>query len=1253
MNLRLLSASCTLVGGLVLSVLLPAASAHADAEDDFKLARNLFRNDGDYATSATLFAGFIRDYPGNPHLAEARLLLARSFARSRRCVDAVPAFESFYDQHSDHLDAAEARRERADCLTILGEFSRAASGLEEVQRLYSESPFAAGALLGAASNFARAGDLPNAVRAYDKLLTNYASKPEARRGRYRLAQLRFAAGDATSALTLLASISQSAPRSDEARDALLLSGNIDLVLNHATGAEATFDRLHETFAGSAHSDSAYLDLAGFYMGGTRYNDAIAGYERAIEAIRNDTLAARACLGHADALRLTGQAAESLSEYSELVASGSPVREPARLGQAIALGQTGRFGAAVGLFLQLVQAPSGGPPSSVAVAAVRELGALYRRQGDLPRASSWFRRYLDDGERYGATFPESAAERDLVRLQLAQVLDASGYHDDAVRRFGNLSRSLGPLAGEAQYGLAVAYEGAGSQRLAIGEYGAFLERYPGNPRAAQVRQRIEYLREYTIVDADRLARALQQIYVDELSGTARQQSRLQAARALRDHQDFDSAVRAWETYVGAYPNDATTAEAQFYLADCLYRLSRQRQLEGNEAAADSLHALALQEDRILAAADAGRWSRLARLRRVESTAATMSDTARSRVLETGYSGFLLDHPLSDETADGRARALLGLADSRRLSAAADSTKLGEADQAYSQMLTEAPVSPLAPRARFGRAVVALERSMTAAAIDSLSTLLPTLPGTSLQPEALATLGVALARAGRHGEAATRLGELLLAFPDYEGRRIAQELLGDTYLALGDATRAAELFATLAESDPQGDVDGSLRRRLARAQQLRGNPGAALIIYDRLLSKGAGAADSLQVARGRVLAGLGREEEAVAAFGQVQRGALLPEAQLGAADLHFAAGRFEPAAAAYAPLLNGDIDAGVMGRAVACLYELGRVDEAEEMADRHRKLFGKEGVWPYLFRLYEGRYLLARREYDKAQKVFESVAEDAADRLATADVGSGVPVIMRRMAADPVSSGVFFGATAQWEKMRAEPTEEGTAKALQAQANFAAQYPDSPFAADIHMRLAEFHLALGHLRPAAGAFRRVADGAHSTLIQKQEAVWQLEQCYSRLFEWDEALKISRLIQTEFPAHPKTSYLQLEIGYLLKEMGQHAEAIAALTKVLEWAEGEDAAEARLYIGQSYQHTGDYRKAIHAFYKVAFYGAGASTQWINTADFQRARCHEKLGEFDTARNIYQRIILRDGGGSELGRFARQNIDLLPSSPDGTMASP
>ena len=87
MNPRLLSGSCARLGLLVLSVLLPAATAYADADDDFKLARNLFRDAGDYGTSATLFAGFIRNYPGDPHLAEARLLLAQSCTspQTERC----------------------------------------------------------------------------------------------------------------------------------------------------------------------------------------------------------------------------------------------------------------------------------------------------------------------------------------------------------------------------------------------------------------------------------------------------------------------------------------------------------------------------------------------------------------------------------------------------------------------------------------------------------------------------------------------------------------------------------------------------------------------------------------------------------------------------------------------------------------------------------------------------------------------------------------------------------------------------------------------------------------------------------------------------------------------------------------------------------------------------------------------------------------------------------------------------------------
>ena len=87
--------------------------AQTSAEDDFKLARNLFRDAGDYATAAGLFAEFVRNYPDSQQIAEARLMLARAYRQSGRCDLAVPAYETFYLEHLEHLNAADARRERA------------------------------------------------------------------------------------------------------------------------------------------------------------------------------------------------------------------------------------------------------------------------------------------------------------------------------------------------------------------------------------------------------------------------------------------------------------------------------------------------------------------------------------------------------------------------------------------------------------------------------------------------------------------------------------------------------------------------------------------------------------------------------------------------------------------------------------------------------------------------------------------------------------------------------------------------------------------------------------------------------------------------------------------------------------------------------------------------------------------------------------------------------------------------------------
>ena len=1228
--------------------LLGAVPAWSDADDEWRLARNLYRQMADYATAAQLFADFIRNHPGHANVPDARLLLARSYAGSSRCAEAVPAYDSFVERHSGHLSVAEARRERADCLQQLDRFEEAAEAFEEVQRLYRESGFAPGALLQAAGNHLRSGDPANAVRLYDELLSEYGGTREARQGRVQLARVRFAGGDPESAQELLSEVWKAAPASEEARHALLLSGQIHLFLSRTAAGAAAFGRLHQAFPRSAESDSAHLVLASHLMDRGRYDEAVTAYRKAASAIRDPGRRARARVGCADALRVSGRHEEALSLYEPLSQAGAtgvddPLRGRAMLGRAISLGQTGRFALAVHLFLDLVQSPSsGGAPPAHAAAAVRQLGALYRRQGDLPRARSWFLRYLDDAERLGAAFPETEAERDLTRLHLAQVYDASGYHDEAVRLFTALSRDSGPVAADAQHGLADAYDGAGARRLAVAEYRNFLARFPRHPRAPRVRQRLEYLDGYTITDADGLALALQQKWIDELTGVPRRRILLDVARILRDHQDFPGAVRAWGIYAASYPDDPTAAEARFHLADCLYRLARQRQLEGRSAASDSLHALALEEDALLGESGAEEWSRMAQLRRAESIADSAPEDRRQGTLEDGYVAFLERNPLSEDTRETRARALIGLADARLEAAHGDSGRLAQADSVYARLLSEAGDTEWAPQARFGRAVVRLRTGEIEGAVDALSALLPQVSGSGLRPRVLANLGSALARGGRFEDAAMTLSELQ-AYPDFEGRRESQELLADIHFRLGEPRRAGELLSSLASTDPDGDVDGSLRYRLARAHDLAGDLPTALTLYERLLTEGAGSADTLQLARGRLLARLGRADEALAAYSRV-RGPARASADLGAGELHFEAGRYGRAWTLYAPRLGSDeATAGDVGRAVVSLFELGRTKEAKSRAKEHRKRFGDDGVWAYLFRLYEGRGLLKAGKWEAARKHFAEVSDDAARKPAQASWARDPDGLLTRMASDPAGAGAYLAATAEWERMRSEPSEESTAQALKAQSDFAAGYPDSPFSADVHLRLGAFHQTLGNLLPAAGAYRRVLESPRATRAQRQEAAYKLLRCYSRLYQWDEALRVARRIEDEFPRHPDRRDVQLEIGYILKETGQYGAAISYLEEVLEWAKGEDAAEARYYIGQCYQNMSEYRMAIQAFAQVAFHGADASVNWINSADFQRAGCHEQLGEFDQARSIFQRIINREGAGSEYGRAAHERIQGLP----------
>jgi TolA-binding protein len=194
------------------------------------------------------------------------------------------------------------------------------------------------------------------------------------------------------------------------------------------------------------------------------------------------------------------------------------------------------------------------------------------------------------------------------------------------------------------------------------------------------------------------------------------------------------------------------------------------------------------------------------------------------------------------------------------------------------------------------------------------------------------------------------------------------------------------------------------------------------------------------------------------------------------------------------------------------------------------------------------------------------------------------------------------------------------------------------------IANHHYSLRNYLQAAGAYKRVLNDAKTSSVLKEKAIWLLLKSYSATHEYETAHQVANRILKDFPNHSNLADVRLELGVILKEKGQYREAIRHFSLLIDqkFLPANKASEARFYIGESYQNLGEYRQAIEAYYKVSYYGADGSAQWITSADFQRAKCHESLSEFKTAIAIYNRVIQREGGSTPQGEMANEQVQIL-----------
>ena len=455
------------------------------------------------------------------------------------------------------------------------------------------------------------------------------------------------------------------------------------------------------------------------------------------------------------------------------------------------------------------------------------------------------------------------------------------------------------------------------------------------------------------------------------------------------------------------------------------------------------------------------------------------------------------------------------------------------------------------------------------------------------------------------------------------------MGDTYFQHGQYAAAIELYLPLVSNSTISDDRGPILRRIGRAYHHLDRYGEAMETYRQILTEEPNPAglDSIYFAQAVLQLRLGQEDEALRLFRKVGQefasSGLAAEASARAGHIAFAQQKYKQAYQLYLPLLKQSEDVLIHGQAVLSLFQLKHIEEGRKAAKQFAKRFKEETEWRQHFWIEEGKYYLQAGNHKKAYELFKEVEEQGGTWA---------------------DDGAYWMAIALWQRNRAAPSEEGAAYALEAISRFVRQYPTSPRAVDAYLRLGDYHFSLRNFLQAAGAYKHALDAPEVSSEQTQNALWKLLKSYQSAHEYEAAHQVASQLLSQYPDNPKAVEVQLELGIILKNKGQYAQAIEQLDDLLsqQLLDGNGASEARFYIGESYQNMGEYRKAIQAYYKVSYHGAEGLSMWITSADFQRARCHESLGEHATAMTIYERIARREGGQSPQGQLARERIETL-----------
>ena len=958
---------------LFITVLLSSAYSVklANAQDtresgDFKLAVRLY-NDGLFAQAEEQFKSFIQRFPTSASAVEARLYLGLLQKQARKYGEAKATLQDFALRHSDHPKAPDAWWNLAEVYAAEHNYGEAGEAFAKLKAFHPRSPKAPEALLEASTYFLKAGDTENARTVLNAVLLEYPRSDVRAEAQFALGRLFLASGDAERALREFRRLQTETITSGLRARTIAAIGETNMQLGNRTEAEARLREVINTWPKSEAAREANVVLGDLQLKFREYDAA----ERSYRNVADDASASlefrlRAFVGLADVAAARNDHAAAVTAYENMFRMFPRESiEPAIVRKAAtAARQAGDHVLAQRYLETLVNDTLLSVDRRVLIA---NLGEIARDGRSFAAAVSWYRRYLQQ-------FPDDAgAPFALLRIAEINEQDFRNYSEALVLYSSVIERyGLTRVADNAQYARARVFEAQGREHLAADAYSQLLAQYPASDFSDDATRRLSVLRNSSAesnagnMAIERLTAAIAAL--QEQSGGG-QVDLLLGQLYLDELRDYSRAIAAFDA---AARKGVTGADAELASWGAAMAAVRQAKQSGQTAAEAerrcgeffTRHATSDKRD-ILA------WE-LFELQRSSGVATDILDAA---------SRYLALRPSSrrEEARIMYAEALATLGRNE------------EADKEFTAVIDVASAATPSADAWFGRAKLRANMRRFEDALRDLVAYESNAPDGRYAADALMLRGRLLERTGRYGEAVEvyqRAADRFLYSALFDSARIASlEAMaagGDAQLAVARALR----FMRDVESNPFLGDELVQEYRFAHAATLARarDRSAARLALLRYLDEHPNGRHIGEVfyALGQMYRDEGKVDLASSYLQQASELQQGGGALRAAADLLLESGRYDGAISQYERLAaTSDNEMEQMyarSRIVVALYRAGRLQDADRAAAEF-PLSGREARPAQdEFKLEKGKHFFRQGDYRKAMDLFDDVEGSRTEELA---------------------------------------------------------------------------------------------------------------------------------------------------------------------------------------------------------------------------------------------------------------------------------